>query len=34
MDQAYVDTLAKGNIGVKYLILRQDLFDRTVVAKP
>ena len=33
MDLAYVDKLAKVNIGVKYLLVRQDLFDRTVDAK-
>ena len=33
MDMAYVDKLAKGNNGVKYLLVRQDLFDRTVDAK-
>ena len=33
MDLAYVDKLAKGNNGVKYLLVRQDLFDRTVDAK-
>ena len=33
MDLAYVDKLAKENNGVKYLLLRQDLFDRTVNAK-
>ena len=33
MDLAYVDKLAKGNIGVKYLLVRQDLFDRSVDAK-
>ena len=33
MDLAYVDTLAKDNNGVKYLLVRQDLFDRTVEAK-
>ena len=33
MDIAYVDKLAKENNGVKYLLLRQDLFDRTVNAK-
>ena len=33
MDLAYVHTLAKGNSGVKYLLVRQDLFDRTVDAK-
>ena len=30
MDLAYVDKLAKDNNGVKYLLVRQDLFDRTV----
>ena len=30
---AYVDKLAKDNNGVKYLLVRQDLFDRTVDAK-
>ena len=30
---AYVDKLAKNNNGVKYLLVRQDLFDRTVDAK-
>ena len=30
---AYVDKLAKKNTGVKYSIVRQDLFDRTVNAK-
>ena len=30
---AYVDKLAKENNGVKYLLVRQDLFDRTVNAK-
>ena len=30
MDLAYVDKLAKENNGVKYLLVRQDLFDRTV----
>ena len=29
----YVDKLAKKNNGVKYLLVRQDLFDRTVNAK-
>ena len=29
----YVDKLANDNNGVKYLPVRQDLFDRTVVAK-
>ena len=33
MDLAYVDELAKKNNGVKYLLVRQDLFDRTVNAK-
>ena len=33
MDLAYVDKLAKDINGVKYLLLRQDLFDRTVDAK-
>ena len=33
MDFAYVDKLAKDNNGVKYLLVRQDLFDRTVGAK-
>ena len=33
MDLAYVDNMAKGNNGVKYLLVRQDLFDRTVIAK-
>ena len=32
-DFAYVDKLAKDNNGVKYLLVRQDLFDRTVNAK-
>ena len=32
-DLAYVDKLAKNNNGVKYLLVRQDLFDRTVDAK-
>ena len=31
-DLAYVDKLAKENNGVKYLLVRQDLFDRTVNA--
>ena len=30
---AYVDKLAEDNNGVKYLLVRQDLFDRTVDAK-
>ena len=33
MDMAYVDKLAKDNNGVKYLLVRQNLFDRTVDAK-
>ena len=33
MDLAYVDKLAKDNYGVKYLLVGQDLFDRTVDAK-
>ena len=33
MDLAYVDKLAKENNGVKYLQVRQDLFDTTVNAK-
>ena len=33
MDLAYVDKLAKENNGVKHLLVRQDLFDRTVNAK-
>ena len=33
MDLAYVDKLAKEINGVKYLLVRQDLFDRTVNAK-
>ena len=33
MDLAYVDKLAKDNNGVKYLVVRQDLFDRTVDTK-
>ena len=33
MDLAYVDNMAKDNNGVKYLLARQDLFDRTVDAK-
>ena len=32
-DLAYVDKLAKENNGVKYLLVRQDLFDRSVNAK-
>ena len=33
MDLAYVDKLAKDNNGVKYLLVRQDLCDRTVDAR-
>ena len=33
MDLAYVDKLTKENNGVKYLLVCQDLFDRTVHAK-
>ena len=33
IDLAYVDKLAKDNNGVKYILVRQDLFDRTVDAK-
>ena len=33
MDTACVDKLAKDNKGVKYILVRQDLFDRTVDAK-
>ena len=33
MDLAYVDKLAKDNSGVKYLLVRQDLCDRTADAK-
>ena len=33
MDFAYVDKLAKENNVVKYLLVRQDFFDRTVNAK-
>ena len=33
MDLAYADKLAKKNNGVKYLLVRQDLFDRSVNAK-
>ena len=32
MDLAYIDKLAKENNGVKCLLVRQDLFDRTVNA--
>ena len=33
MDLAYVDKLAKENNGVRYLLVRQDFFHRTVNAK-
>ena len=33
IDLAYVDKLARDKIGVKYLLVRQGLFDRTVDAK-
>ena len=33
MDSAYVDKLAKDNNGVKFILVRQNLFDRTVDAK-
>ena len=33
MDLAYVDKLAKENNGVKFSLVRQDLFDGTVNAK-
>ena len=33
MDFAYVDKLAKEINGVKYLLVRQDLFDRTINAR-
>ena len=33
MDLTFVNKLAKDNNGVKYLLVRQDLFDRTVDAK-
>ena len=33
MDLAYVDKLAKANNSVKYLLVRQDLLDRTVDAE-
>ena len=33
MAYAYVDKLAKDNNGVKYLLVRQDLSDRTVNSK-
>ena len=33
MDLAYVDKLAKYKNGIKYILVRQHLFDRTVDAK-
>ena len=33
LDLAYIDKLAKNKNGVKYLLVHQDLFDRTVDAK-
>ena len=33
LDLAYVEKMAKDNNGVKYLMIRQDLFDRTVDGK-
>ena len=33
MDVAYVHKLAKDNNGVKYILVRKDVFDRTVNAK-
>ena len=33
VDLAYVGKVAKDNKGVEFLLVRQDLFDRTVVAK-
>ena len=33
MDLEFVDKLAKDNNGVKYLLVRQDMFDRTVDAE-
>ena len=33
MDLAYVDKLARENNGLKYSLVRIDLFDRTVNAK-
>ena len=33
MDLAYVDKMAKEKNGVKFLLVRQDLFDGTVNAK-
>ena len=33
MDSAYIDRLANENNGIKFLISRQDQFDRTVDGK-
>ena len=33
MDLAYVNKLSKKINGVKFLLVRQDLFDKTVIAK-
>ena len=33
MDLAYLDKLSRDNNGVKYLLVRQDLFDRALDAK-
>ena len=33
MDLAYVDKQGKDNEGLKYLLVRQDSFDRTIDAK-
>ena len=33
MEFAYIDKLAQDNDGVKYLLVGQNLFDRTVDAK-
>ena len=33
MDPAYIDKLAKHDNGLKYLLVRRDLFDKTVEAK-
>ena len=30
MDLAYVDKLAKDNRGIKYLLVRQDVFDKKI----
>ena len=30
MDLTYVDKLAKDNRGIKYLLVRQDVFDKTI----